>query len=297
MIPRAALCLVLCSTSIALAAPVDIKVFVKRKDRVEGGAQPFPDVGGFTIRRLKDTYSNAQCPDASNSKGELICRVDCSKGETLRVYVRSPNGSAWPGVRGYAQPPDVPVDISACKLAGPQSIAVIYKSAAVLLAELTSEYPELLPAVAEITPASSSGAMSVRFKPFEATAGALEKFSSSPSNRDGLVKLAEFSALSAATAEQNRQVQLQKTFAEYEIGSKSVFFKAFVTEALGERGGELVRVSAKRSDYLQSIQSVEKLLGQKASLTRAEVLLVQQVKDLKQGDPTAPYAPVRARRD
>ena len=269
---------------VAVAQPIDVKIVVKRKDAINSPEQPFPDVGGFMVRQLAGAYSKAQCPNASNTKGELICRIECSKDASpLRLYVRAPNASVWPGVRGYSQPGDSPFDISACKVSGVQPLTVTYKSPAVLHGELVVSHPALVSTIVA-GPTKWDGQASLRFKPFEQSSGALEKYATTAEGRDALEKLAQFSAVYSEAVKEEKNPELEKILNDYKVGSKSIWFKGAVSDVLGNQGANLVKVSPKQTDFLQSVSSVEKALGKKQSLSSSEAVLVQEVKGIKQND-------------
>ncbi len=266
----------------ALADSLDIRIVILRKDRVEAPPKPFSDVGGVSLRQQSTSYEKASCPNTSDTKGQLTCRVECvRKDGALRLYLRGPDTSAWPAVRGYSQPADIPLQIDNCAVAGSQPFTLVYKSAAVMLSELRANNPTLISALL-VEPGSWDGKTPLKFKPFGQSVLVLQEYSDLPQGRDALAQLAEFSEAYSLLAKDAKDESSAKTFEEYLFGSRSINLKAAAADSLGKTESDLVLVSPKKSDLLKSAASVEKKLGSKQSLTERDFLLLKEVNGIKQ---------------
>lgn len=278
---------VLTTASMSAEAPaetvVPIKVLVMLKDKAQDGPQPFPNVGGFIIRRAREELKNASCPDSSNEKGELTCRLKCMKDDPdLRLLVVAPLKGQAPIVAGMSPPAAATVNIEKCVLKGDPSarqapsIRLIYRTVFAMAEELRAEAPEVFAAVA------TAQGTSLQFKPLKETAPALQQLAKAPGNRLKLERLAELSDVYKEAVQAGKATVLSPTLSEYASGAKSIVLQAAVTETMGKNADSLVKVSSSKAEFHRSISNVSKALSEKPVLSDHEITLARDVNGLKQ---------------
>lgn len=265
----------------ATATMVPIKVVVMRKDKAQDGPKPFADVGGITIRRSNKELKNATCPNASNAKGELVCRVMCAKDDPdLSLQVFAPLKNDAPIVAGMVAPLSATVDIEKCVVTLPvvaksePTVRLVYRSAFAAMEELQTKAPAVIAAVA-----TTKGSM-LEFKPFAESAPALQKLAKEPANRDKLQQLAELAEVYKEGVEAGTGSP-RPNLEDYASGASSIILKASVSESMGTPADRLVTVSASKSELQRSASAVSKALREKPILTKKEIFLAQEVKEIK----------------
>jgi hypothetical protein len=264
----------------AHAQTVDVRVLVMKHERVAAPAHPFKDVGGFIIRQQANAYDKARCPNASDTKGELLCRIDCQKNDgTLRLYLRAPNQTAWPPVRGFVVPGEVGFDVADCAIVNAQPIRVTYKTQDVLFGELQASNPELFNALVE-NASSWDSKNPPRIKSFNQTYNVLVQ--QAIKDKTSVVKFAEISASLEAEAKVSKNTKLATTWGDYVVGSQSVALRQAAIDALGESGSQAVRISTKKADLLQSATYLEKAIEKKPALTPQDRSALQGVDSIRQ---------------
>jgi hypothetical protein len=263
---------------------VPIKVLVMLKDRAQEGPKPFPNVGGFVIRRSSDELKNASCPDDSNEKGELTCTIKCQKNDgNLRVQVVAPLKKRAPIVAGMSPPVAATVNIEKCVLKTSRSaksdaaIRLVYRTALAMAEELQAEAPEIFAAVATIN------GTSLQFKPLKETAPALQELAKAPRNREKLQQLAELGAVYKDAVAAGVPTPLSPNASEYASGASSIALQAAVSESMGAKADTLVKVSASKGELYQSISNVSQALNARPILSENEIKLSREVNALKNG--------------
>lgn len=260
---------------------VPIKVLVMIKETVKENPKPFPDVGGFVIQRNRDELKSASCPDTSNEKGELTCRLKCRKDDPdLRLQVIAPLKSQAPIVAGMSPPPAQTISVENCLVkaspAGtPAPVRLIYRTVLAMAEELRSDAPEVFAAVAV------PGTGSLQFKSLQEAAPALQQLAKEPANRQKLERLAELSEVYKEAVQAGRGAPMSVVLSEYASGAKSIVLQAAVNDAMGERAKALVKVSPKFEDFDRSSRTVARILNEKPVLSAKEIALERNVKALK----------------
>lgn len=274
---------------------VPIKVLVLLKDKAQDGPRPFPNVGGIVIRRLREDLKNASCPDVSNEKGELTCRLKCLKDDPdLRLKVVAPLKAQAPIVAGMSPPPAATLNIEKCLVRKDPatmqgaSIRLVYRTALAMADELRAEAPEVFAAVA------TAKGNSLSFKPLEQTAPVLRQLAKNPANRAQLERLAELGDVYNEAVQARKNTMLGPTLSEYASGAKSIVLQAAVTDSMGGNADRLVTVSPSKAELHRSIAKVSRALNEKAVLSSPEIVLARDVSELKQEKAERPPGPEKA---
>lgn len=276
--------LVTSSGAMAAAAEtvVPIKVVVLVKDKAQDSPKPFPNVGGVVIRRLSEDLKNASCPDVSNEKGELTCRLKCLKDDPdLLLKVVAPLKAKAPIVAGMSPPAAATLNIEKCLVRKDPvamqgaSIRLVYRTALAMAEELRAEAPEVFAAVA------TTKGDSLSFKPLNQTAPALQQLAKNPANRVKIERLAELSDVYNEALRARKNPMLSSTLSEYASGAKSIVLQAAVTDTMGGSNERLVTVSASKAELHRSIANVSRALNEKPVLTSPEIVLARDVGELK----------------
>lgn len=259
---------------------IDVKVVVLKNERVAIGEQPISDIGGFIIRQQSTAYEKAKCPNASNAKGELVCQIECLRKEgTLRLYLSPPNQVAAPRIRGLFVPSEVGFDVANCVPTVAQPIRLIYKSQEVMISEFQASQPVLFNAIIDNAPAWD-GKTLPKLKPFNQVSTVLAQ--QAVVDKTAIVKFAEFSAAFEQEAKESKNTDAASKWGEYVVGSQSITLRMAAMEALGEGGGQAVRISSKKADLLQSASTLEKAIGRKPALGPRDLSALQEVNSVRQ---------------
>lgn len=263
---------------------VPIKVIVMLKDRAKDGPKPFPNVGGFLIRRSSAELKNASCPDDSNGKGELICTLKCMKGDgNLRLQVVPPLKKRAPIVAGMSAPVSAVVDIENCAIKtgvtikADASVKLVYRTALAMAEELQDEAPEIFAAVATLN------GTTLNFKSLKETAPALQQLAKTPSNREKLRQLAQLGEVYKDAVAEGVSTPLGANVSEYASGAHSIALQAAVTESMGSAANALVTVSASKGEFYRSVNNVSQALSSRSVLSENEIKLSRDVNGLKNG--------------
>ena len=266
----------------AMAAdPIAIKMSVRLRDvPADKMGKPFEGVGGFAIKRSSDAaFTGASCPNASNSQGELGCKVACSPSDAdLQLLVHPPTQEKARIVAGLAPPSAPSVEIVGCQLNNKQPIVIIYKTVGVALDDLNSSNPELVQAV---TMSASGGGFT--FKPFSDSAPTLQALSAKSTDRAALVELARIAAVFRAAPPEQRPAAIKGAdFSQYAVGLNSVLLRAAVIDAGSTpAAASKVKVSSDAVDFQRSLAAVQKDYEAKALLNEKEIYLANQVRLMK----------------
>lgn len=277
----------LSTATIAQTVPMQIRVLVKQKDI--GAESPLPRVGQFTILRNNTRYPQADCPDASNTNGELVCTVSCaSNSRNATLLLRPPTSDLAVVVSGMAVPPARELQLSECKLTTPQPVVLVYKTVAAQLAELRLQNNAVYMA------ATAGQGIGARIKPFPQAQGDLEALAKNEANRPAIQQLAEL-----ARMERERQTAMARAKEElaaapsvkaitgldgYAVGMQSVLLKAQAVDAVGAaQAAAWVKVSPEPVELDKSISRVTRSLGQKNVLADKERLLERTATEMAAG--------------
>jgi hypothetical protein len=263
------------AAGLAIAAEdISITVVVKQKDKGPQAA-PFPNVAGFLFKRALADYVGATCPDASNDKGELTCRLSCAGNDTsLRVLLVAPQKDRATIVAGMSPPPAVPIDIEKCKVRNRLPVELVYKTAYARAEELKASDPALFNSVATLN------GKSVEFKSFATASPQLRQIAQDKSRHQALLELAEVARLYEETPGTSKTASAS-TLAEYEAGVTSVVLQAKVGEAMGSKATGLVKVSPAPEELQKSLSNVSKALNTKPVLNQSEIGLSRAVSELR----------------
>lgn len=263
---------------------VPIKVLVMVKETAREGPKPFADVGGIVIRRNRDEFKNASCPDSSDEKGELTCRLKCMKDDpNLRLQVVAPLKNQAPIVAGMSPPAAETISVENCVVKVDSSarpplapIRLVYRTSLAMAQELRIVAPEIYNAVVSGTDGSR-----VQFTLFKDAAPALQQLARNPGNRRKLQQLAELSEVYEDAVRAGRKEPLSPSLMAYGAGAKSIVLQAVVNDVMGREAGNLVQVSPSFEEFDRSVNNVTKALHEKRVLSEGEIALSQAVGDMK----------------
>lgn len=268
----------LLATASAHAEKVELRIKVVKMDRLGAAAMPFPNIGGFVVRRLRLPYDKARCPNSSNGEGMLHCEIECQKAEgVLRLDVKSPGHTNLAAVRGYFQPSEVAFDVANCAVGGKQPVVLTYKSREVVLGEFTASNPVIVNAVFGGKPTWAPAEL----KPFGASAEILNKYAESAQGKEAVSRFAELSSVLAQDAHELDDKNLAAMWREYAVGSQSIALRASVGATLGTDAAKLVTISPKKSDLYRSAASVEKQIAGKAALNPGDLAVINEVRAIQ----------------
>ncbi len=269
----------LLGSSVAAATEtVSIKVSVRLRDKVADQlGKPFAEVGGFVVKRVAADYKGASCPNASNARGELDCKVSCDTTDAdLQLLMHPPTKEKARIVAGLTPPPAKSIEIVGCKLSSKAPVVLVYRTLDVTLDELFAANPELVAATADKTDTV------LRFKPFSLSAPRLQQLAAKPSNREALLDLGRAAQAWQDLPEDKRQLTLPSAdFGQYAIGVNSVVLQATVNDTIGPAAARRIKVSADATDFHRSVRDVEQVLDAKPVLSDTEIILSSEVRQLK----------------
>jgi hypothetical protein len=262
---------------------IAIKVVVKLREKVEDKTgQPFADVGGFTLRRNNAVYSRATCPDLSNARGELVCKLQCDADDgSMRLNVVAPSREQARIVANLTPPNQQAIEVTQCKVISKLPVEMAYRGLDVTYSELLTANPSIFNAIA-------ATGDSKKFKPFVDAAGSLEKVAKDPKQRAVLLELGSLAAAAEGASLDRVTWASNAVLSQYATGLNSVVLKAMVDEAAGAELGSTVKISANTSDFQRSVTAVQKGLDAKPLLTQQEIVLANELKTLKTGGKLTP---------
>jgi hypothetical protein len=254
-----------------------VKIAVSVKEKPKEQPKPFADVSGFVIRRSTTDYKNASCPDASNSGGELVCRIMCNGADgDLRLQVFAPLKEKARIVAGLTPPCAAAIDVVACKVMTPQPVRLVYRSAEVVFDELLAWAPDVYSAIVV-----TGDPTNPKIRNFSDATEDLRVLAAKKENRDAIL---EFSKLAAQL--KSGDASNMSTFGQYAAGGQSLVFQSLVSHAAGASTGALVKVSPDPADLQRSVGIVAKELDKKLALNAHEIKLFTGVQQIKAGDPS-----------
>lgn len=253
------------------------KVLVTLKSRIAEAPKPFPNVGGFTIKRLTADMPGAKCPDASDDKGELECVISCSASDpNPRLTIFTPTKERQRIIAGYGiEPSSASIQLGACKFVGDAKITFTYKSWNVLLAELKQRSPNVYAAITT----GSAGDQNAVFKPLADNAQVLTAMAMTPDNRAGLIALANLADVRRESLPAGEKEA--DALAAYAVGARSAMFRAAV---LGTEWSDAENMAAVTHDPLvfsRNVSTAAKKLNQKATLNAKEISLDKDIRMMR----------------
>jgi hypothetical protein len=253
--------------------PLALKIIVKLRDNLnDKQGKPFVDVGGFTVKRNNAELKNATCPNPSNKKGELICKLQCELTDAdLRVMIVSPAKERARIVAGLTAPISRSLDITGCKIETPLPVEMVFRTPEVVLADLSASNPDVYRAI------SDDNDLHVGFitlKPFSVSSGRLKELAKDEKNRDALLEVASLAnAYSDLSPEKRPAALVGGKFHEYATGLNSIVFQALVNDSAGAAIAGKVKISPSATDFHYSVGAVEKELNTKQFLSEKEIRL------------------------
>ena len=269
----------LSALSCAVAAePISITVSVRLRDKPgQMTDKALVGVGGFAMKRSDAAFAGATCPNMSNAKGELDCKVVCKADDTsLQLLVLPPTQEKARVVAGLAPPGAPVVEIVGCQLSSKLPVMIVYRTLEVALDDLNTSNPEVVQA------ATVAMRGNLSFKPFDDSAPRLQALSAKSSNRAAMADLARIAAAFRDAPPERRPAMFDGAeFSQYAVGLNSVLLRASVADAGGPGAASKVKVSSDAADYQRSLASVQKTLEAKPYLNEKEIRLSSEVSRLK----------------
>lgn len=257
------------------AEAVPISLTVKLRDKVaDKVGKPFKDVGGFIFRRNNKDYEGATCPDVSNNKGEVTCRLQCNKNDgTLRLQLVAPNKERAPIVAGLTATATPAVTVEACKVTSTMPIDVVFRKADVLMAELFANNPSLKSAF------DRTGGGAADSRPFFQDLSTLAK---DPKNRQDLLELSRLAeSLAAAPPDQQLPNWPRLEYSAVSTGVNSALLQAIVEESSGSKLSAEVVVSGNQAEFFKSLSNVQRELATKPTLSKSELAISNAVREIR----------------
>ena len=273
-------CLLLCLLAGAVTAePISVPVSVRLRDKPgKMTDKALVGVGGFAMKRSDAAFAGASCPNMSNAKGELDCKVVCKADDTsLQLLMLPPTQEKARVVAGLAPPGAPVVEIVGCQLSSKLPVMIVYRTLEVALDDLSTSNPEVVQAA---TVAMRGG---LGFKSFDDSAPKLQALSAKPSNRAAMADLARIAAAFRDAPPERRPALFDGAeLSQYAVGLNSVLLRAHAADAGGSAAASKVKVSSDAADYQRSLASVQKTLDAKPYLNEKEIRLSSEVRMAKQ---------------
>ena len=283
------LSVLLCLLTFTDAYAVEVKILVKERYGRPAQERPFPDLLGFTLRSsplAATAHPSASCPTATNAKGELVCKIECTAASTerMRLYIQGPRPELSPSLKGYVDPEPQVLEIDRCSIKTQLPLVLVYRTPESYYAEAWIMYPGVFSAIGlknEKWPLSNNTSL----VEFSASFDVLEKVAiKDPKNIDGLFRLSKLADLYQRLPPDERDSAIAKRLGDYRFGAASVMLKAgVVVTAAGPTN--LVVASPSPEEYYRSVSAVENQLKNRPSLTSEQLRLYEKVREYRLGAP------------
>ncbi|KQU80820.1 MULTISPECIES: hypothetical protein [unclassified Rhizobacter] len=207
-----------------------IQLTVMKQVSSNGSPLPFGSVGKFSIA-MSDTPIEKACPSNSSTTGFAFCKLDCDPDDAtpITLIVRAPGADRVPG---YEAPVSEELSLTGCQ-PNRGTIAFVYKTLDIALAELLKSSPQVARAV--IGPAPSwAGNPFAALRPFDQAAPALKQLAAA--REPGLERFSRImrdAELSPRSPSAGEATPWNKPAADYSTGTRSILLNSAATRSLG----------------------------------------------------------------
>jgi hypothetical protein len=253
----------------AIAQPspsVSLTIQVTRRAYGDAVPKPFSGIGPFELHRNGMKMTGASCPDKSDQKGVVTCKITCQSNDAApaSIDVRPPSGQD--GLAGWIVPPRRTVNLKGCVL-DPGQVVALYEDARYALER-------------QIVGANlvASGGQSVSTAVWassiasDATALArLHDWAKTSQGREAIVNIIEAAAAASGSSEyvsgrlSDAQRKELTALTAWQIAAKNALLKAQAERALGTQAmSPTIKVTATPEEYFSNLKELEKTIeGQK----------------------------------